>query len=313
MTSQSSSAAGPTPPASPAAAPMQPVPSQPVPSQAACAQALAQIAAIDAHARIERVDHGGRVICWRRFGAGPPLVLLHGGHGSWLHWLRNVEALAARHTVLLPDLPSFGDSDDLDGDPKAEDRLERLVEGTVATLDRLVGTGTPIDLAGFSFGGLVASQIVASRGGVRRLVLLGPGGHGTARRQTVALVNWRLPDPAQRAAALHANLRSFMLHRPQAADPLAHVIHALSCEKTRFRSKELSRDDTLTRLLGAFEGPLLGLWGEFDVTGHPDRIGPLIAGRHAQREWRVVPQAGHWVQYEQAEAVDRELVRWFGG
>ncbi|MDP1534466.1 MAG: alpha/beta hydrolase, partial [Rubrivivax sp.] len=44
--------------------------------------------------RHERV-HQGRRLCWRRFGDGPPLVLLHGGHGSWLHWVRNVQALAA--------------------------------------------------------------------------------------------------------------------------------------------------------------------------------------------------------------------------
>jgi pimeloyl-ACP methyl ester carboxylesterase len=29
----------------------------------------------------------------------PPLVLLPGGHGNWMHWLRNVEALSAAHAV----------------------------------------------------------------------------------------------------------------------------------------------------------------------------------------------------------------------
>ena len=31
----------------------------------------------------------------RRLGQGPDLVLFHGGMGSWRHWTRNVEALAA--------------------------------------------------------------------------------------------------------------------------------------------------------------------------------------------------------------------------
>jgi pimeloyl-ACP methyl ester carboxylesterase len=60
------------------------------------------------------VVHGGVRVSWRRFGdesAHAPLVLLHGGHGSWMHWLRNVEALSAGRTLWLPDMPGFNDSD----------------------------------------------------------------------------------------------------------------------------------------------------------------------------------------------------------
>jgi 2-hydroxy-6-oxonona-2,4-dienedioate hydrolase len=40
-----------------------------------------------------------------------PLVLLHGGSGSWTHWVRNLDALvAAGHQLWVPDLPGFGDS-----------------------------------------------------------------------------------------------------------------------------------------------------------------------------------------------------------
>ena len=46
----------------------------------------------------------------RRAGAGPDLVLFHGGMGSWKHWIRNIDALAARFTVHALDHPSYGDS-----------------------------------------------------------------------------------------------------------------------------------------------------------------------------------------------------------
>ena len=78
------------------------------------------------HAAIERLasragvrdvaTSAGRVR-WRCFGqparadGRPPVALLHGGHGCWLHWVRNVEMLAERHTVWVADLPGFGDSD----------------------------------------------------------------------------------------------------------------------------------------------------------------------------------------------------------
>lgn len=34
-------------------------------------------------AQAERAPFAGGHVTWRRFGEGPPLVLLHGGHGSW--------------------------------------------------------------------------------------------------------------------------------------------------------------------------------------------------------------------------------------
>jgi pimeloyl-ACP methyl ester carboxylesterase len=45
-------------------------------------------------------------------GAGPTL-LLHGGTGSWTHWVRNIEPLARQFSVVVPDLPGMGES--LDG------------------------------------------------------------------------------------------------------------------------------------------------------------------------------------------------------
>ena len=39
-------------------------------------------------------------VAYRVFGDGAPLVLMHGGAGSWLHWVLNVDALATRFRVL---------------------------------------------------------------------------------------------------------------------------------------------------------------------------------------------------------------------
>ena len=43
-------------------------------------------------------------------GDGPPLVLLHGNFGSWMHWIRNVEVLSQHYRVIALDIPGFGDS-----------------------------------------------------------------------------------------------------------------------------------------------------------------------------------------------------------
>lgn len=70
------------------------------------------IARIDALSTHHDPVHEGVRVRWRRFGtdtAKPPLVLLHGGHGSWMHWLRNAEALSAGRTLWLPDMPGFNE------------------------------------------------------------------------------------------------------------------------------------------------------------------------------------------------------------
>lgn len=276
----------------------------------------AEAGAFDAIAQLEaagtrhRVPYEGRVVCWRRFGSGPHLVLVHGGHGSWLHWIRNIPAFAQRHTVWVPDLPGFGDSDELGGEPHGNGRMQHLVDALIGSLDTLVGRHAAIDLAGFSFGGLVAATLAAQRPNVRALALLGPGGHGAPRRERAPMVDWRLPDAAARAQALRHNLHAQMLHEPR-EDALALAVHQLACEKTRFRSKALSRSPVLQQVLEGYRGPVLFIWGEHDVTADPVAVAPRLAQHHPEREWVLVPGAGHWVQYERCREVDQLLLRWF--
>lgn len=58
------------------------------------------------------VTVGEHQVVWRQFGSGSPLVLIHGGHGSWLHWARNIEALSKDFSLWIPNLAGYGDSSD---------------------------------------------------------------------------------------------------------------------------------------------------------------------------------------------------------
>ncbi|NSX16269.1 alpha/beta fold hydrolase [Cupriavidus taiwanensis] len=268
-------------------------------------------------ARLERmgvrhdVAHLGRNVVWRRFGEGPPLVLLHGGHGNWMHWVRNIEALAARHTLWLADMPGFGDSDALAGDDHAPDRLERLVQALIATLDQLVGEDNEIAIAGFSFGALVAAHIAARRPRVTRLALLGPAGHGGARRQGQPMQDWRIDDEHEMRRRLRHNLLALMLHDEKLADGLAMAVHEQACKATRFRSRTISRQASLGNLLAAYRRPTLLMWGEHDVTAVPVEAAQQLASSASHRDWCVIPAAGHWVQFERWQEVNPMLLRWF--
>jgi len=280
------------------------------PDESQLALARERIVALDVQSERHDVEllHGERM-AWRRFGDGPPLVLIHGGHGSWLHWVRNIDALSSSHSLWLPDLPGYGDSD-----PIESSGIDEIIDATVYSIDRLMGAGKAIDLGGFSFGGLVASRVAATRGEVRKLAVIGTAGHGLKSRYTLEMRNWRLArEPAALWSALRNNLAALMIHDPRDIDALALEVHRVCCTATRFRSKTISRSSLLAEVLEGVEAPVLLVWGEHDVTTQPEAAARSIAGQRAGIEWRIVPGAGHWAQYERADALNRLLLAWFQG
>ncbi len=261
----------------------------------------------------ERVTrHAGRAIHWREWqgesGKCVPLVALHGGHGSWLHWLRNVDALGQSYRVLLPDMPGFGASDDFDELPQRDPaRLDLLVQGLCLGIGELLGD-EPFHLIGFSFGGLIAGLVAQRMLQIRTLTLLGSAGHGFRRASEVPMRNWREFEGKEREAVLRENLEAFMLANP--ADETACWIHAQSCALTRFYSKSYSRKALLDEALAGVRAPVFLLWGENDVTAEPVKAAEYLAQNRPEREWMIVPSAGHWVQYDAAPTVNVLLVYW---
>ena len=246
-------------------------------------------------------------VTFRRFGHGAPLVLLHGGHGNWKHWAANIEALAAGHEVWVPDMPGYGDSDD----PESNSDFRLLVDAMADALDSVFGATTAIDLAGFSFGGLVAATL-ASRRPVRRLALLGSAGHGSARREYGPMKNWRAaPTPEARREALRDNLAAFMLCDEASVDATAVAIYEDACVHTRFRSKGTSLGEGLAQTLAKVDAPTLLIWGDEDVTAaHPETfVDTLPPGLDYRFE--KIAHAGHWVQWERAAEVNARLIDWF--
>ncbi len=261
------------------------------------------LARLEAKGRRQDVATAGGHVTWRQFGDGPLLVLLHGGHGSWLHWARNITAWARRCRVLVPDMPGYGDSA-----TPPEPTLASLVDMLAQSLDRLVGAGTHVSLAGFSFGGLVAAQLAVHRGHVRQLILFGPAGHGGPRRPHGDLRSWREAQAAGDAYALRDvmrhNLCMHMISDPARVDAAALQIHTDACLRTRFRSKPISRAGGLAERLDAFAGPITLIWGEHDVTATPADLEPRLTAGRPERRAVVLPDAGHWVMYEAAEPVN---------
>jgi pimeloyl-ACP methyl ester carboxylesterase len=105
-------------------------------------------------------------------GAGEPLVLLHGGFSSAQDFAGNLDALADRFRLLLPERRGHGHTPDVEG-PLT---VEVMAQDTIAFLERVAGG--PALLAGYSAGGTVALRVARRRPDlVRRLVLISTAFH----------------------------------------------------------------------------------------------------------------------------------------
>lgn len=265
------------------------------------------VAALDARARHVRTPCGEGRMVWRVWGqgrdSGPPLVLLHGGHGSWTHWLRTIDDLARDFQVIAPDMPGYGESD-LAPEPHTPDALAAIM---AAGLAEVLPAEERFAIAGFSFGGVMGGHVAALMPErIVRLVLVGAGGLALPRPPTPKLVKWRdIPDEAGRREAHRANLGAMMLADPGAIDALAIHLQSENTRRARRVSRTVSLSDALRRKLERVPVPLAGLWGGRDaMTGaYIETRRALIAELDPEAPFVVVPGAGHWLPYERPDAV----------
>lgn len=242
-------------------------------------------------------------------GDMPPVVLFHGGSGSWLHWVHNIEPLLlAGRQVWVPDLPGFGDS----ADPPSGGDADALIEPLQEALQELL-RGQPCELVGFSFGGMTAGMLLAAHPGLAtRLVLVGAPAVGV-EQQYLDLRGWRhLATPQDQDAVHRHNMQVLMLHDPQVSDGLALEIHRINVARDRMPRRRLSRTEVLAQALQRVQCPVHAIYGTHDALYEP-RIHELEAAYAAVtpdfRGLTLVPGAGHWVQFEAPEAFNGALLR----
>lgn len=260
---------------------------------------------LDRAARRTEVATDEGFAVWREWGSGPPLVMLHGGAGSWSHFFRQVPFLAKDYRVIMPDLPGFGDSAacNKDGDP---DRMARIL---VAGIDRLIGAER-FHLVGFSYGGIIGSfvsRLVASR--IGGFVIVGGVGF-EARRHEADLSSWRhLSDPEQRRARHRHNLQAIMIANPARIDETTILIQQSNAERSRHNTRPTARSKPLTANLDASPVPLAAIWGVHDHLAAPyfDERRAWLAARDPDAPFKLIDDAGHWVQYEAADAFNAAL------
>jgi pimeloyl-ACP methyl ester carboxylesterase len=274
-------------------------------ADAATAQALLE--QLDRTAQHWQTPCGDATIVWRGWGSGPAVLLVHGGAGSWRHWVRNLAALSGHYMVIAPDLPGLGDSARAP-DPISADSVAAFVgQG----LDAVLGPDAPIHVAGFSFGGVIAGVVAANAGDrVRSLTLIGTGGLGPPNR-AVELVRVRDKTGAERLAAHRDNLLRMMLADTANVDALALEIQEQNTARARLNSGVMWMSRALHDALPRVRGHVHGFWGEHEMADRAMLDVRMALLREARPDVtiEVIPHAGHWVFYEAAQDFNTALLR----
>jgi pimeloyl-ACP methyl ester carboxylesterase len=227
-------------------------------------------------------------------------VLLHGGYGSWTHWIRNVTPLSRHFTVIAADLPGLGESATPPEPWTAAGLAAIIAEG----LDIVVPRGERVHLAGFSFGGVIGGNVAAQLGErVRSFTVVGSNGLGLERSPTPLRPVPPDADETEEFATHRYNLNQLMIADPDKIDELALYLQKTNHARARMRSRRFSRSGALVEALPRITARLDGIWGERDATAvpHVEERARILRGFQPDARFAVVPGAGHWVQYEASD------------
>ena len=258
-------------------------------------------------------------------GSGPLVLLQHGFPEFWYGWRHQIPALAQRFRVVAPDLRGYNLSDK----PSGFSRLDTLV-GDVAGLIVALGEERAT-VVGHDWGGVIAwatSMWVPSR--VERLVILNAPHLGAYLRELrgrwrqrprswyVGLFQLpRLPElmlGAGRCRGIGEMLRASATRRDVFSDTDLDQYRramcrpgALSATLGYYRALRRTPPWRLARLVRPTSAPTLVIWGDRDPALVPELADGLEAWVPNLRV-KHVPDAGHWIQHERPELVNRLLV-----
>jgi pimeloyl-ACP methyl ester carboxylesterase len=248
----------------------------------------------------------------QRHGQGPDVVLFHGGMGWWKHWARNVGPLSERFTVHALDHPSYGASAPVARETTGAEYLDLVHR----LFDEMFPGAAPLRLAGFSFGGAIATRLARRLGPrVIHLCLVSPAGfppRGHTDRPTRSYREAGDDEGKFREICRH-NLLVNMLASPDSVTEEAVDIQAYGVRHTRFNSRKVSAGGTLLDDLANVRCPVRVLWGEKDDSSF--RPADLMIGQIRavlpDLDLHRIPRAGHWAAYENAPEVNRRMLEFF--
>jgi pimeloyl-ACP methyl ester carboxylesterase len=243
-------------------------------------------------------------------GAGPVVVLLHGFPLSKDMWRHQLDALAAGHRVIAPDLPGHGDSPAPDGAYE----MDAMADAVVSLLDRLKIT-EPVVLGGLSMGGYVVLALVLRHPErVRGLLLIDTRAaadtpEAARLREQTARGVLQSKDTTAMIETMVPRLfgKTTLEKHPGKIGPMLAVMERTTPQGVAGALRGMAVRPDRRGALGAIAVPTLVLVGEDDVISPPSEAREIAASIPGAR-LEVIPAAGHLAPYENPSATNAAIL-----
>ncbi len=247
----------------------------------------------------------------------PLIVLVHGWSSSWFAISPLLPMLNQRFHCLAVDLPGYGESPPLPKPTTIEDYVELLAELIQEVSQR------PIILIGHSMGGMISVTLTLQHPElVNRMVLICP----TISGELSLFINMFM-SPFVMMERFGPTRRLVELLEPQMLSITDRLLKpALFADRTGITEQDYKRiradarrpgqgrvraecfqamlENDLRGKLSQIETPALIIWGMEDNTV-PLRDASVVAREWPDADLRVIPNAGHWPQFETPEITER--------
>ncbi len=251
-------------------------------------------------------------------------LLLHGWSSSWYALSPLLGLLSQRFRCMAVDLPGYGES------PPPPDRITiPLYADLLAEFIAQVSDG-PVVLVGHSMGGMTSITLSQRHPVlVERMVLLNPTITGKLSNYINFVVTpiFLLERLGVLRMIINAGERALVgvtdrIMRPASFAERSGITEAdyerirsdtrrPGQAQTRGQSFFAMRDNDLTNELHKVETPALVIWGAEDNTVPLSDAG-IVADEWPEADLRILPNAGHWPQFEEPEATQRLVASYLG-
>lgn len=256
-------------------------------------------------------------------GSGPQtLLFIHGLANYGAGWKLNIDALSKKFRCIALDLPGNGLSEGM-----AKYSIKAFSECIIDFIGR-VGLSN-VCLAGHSMGGQIAIKAALDAPfAIDKLVLCAPAGFEQFSeldkmmyQGSMQYMTWVSND----AFNLEQTMRNSFFHYPAAADKMTKDLIALMQRQPINKYREMVDQcvqsmvsEEVFSKLDRLEQPVLVLFGEKDALIpnkilHPvstKSLGEKAVSRMRKATLHMIPDCGHFLQWEQAGHVNKSIADW---
>ena len=254
-------------------------------------------------------------------GRGDPLLFIHGsgpGVSGLANFENNLSAFSDNFRCIVIDLPGYGKSDPVEGDP-----IGSSVNSIISFLDKMNITSTHI--IGNSLGGMLGALVAAYNGDrVKSFITIGGLGmniFSSFPGEGIVLLSAFVEDPSK--ARIKQWLESMVFDKKLVTDKLIESRYKQAIDPVQLEtSKKIYAKSSLDAMAENFRGPeassriahLSSIKAPtLLICGRDDRVTPLDQILLPMRlipncETHILPNCGHWAMIEKKEAFESTVL-----